>query len=283
MLKSAVTLLRAFAVHLSFLIVILSGALFSGSSTMAYAQTFNINDAMSNDSDFLPVNRAFQFSYEQQDNELHLRFEIEEGYYLYQHRFSYQPESLIYGLQPLPTALEHYDEFFGETFIYREALEIVVELAPLQGGETLTFTFQGCADAGLCYAPTQHEIPLSATSGAGAAGEGSLELADFSESTGGPLSDVLASDNIPWVMLVFLVLGLGLAFTPCVFPMYPIIAGIIGGQQGTLTTTRGFLLSFVYVQGMALTYTALGILVALAGMQYQAYLQHPAVLITLAL
>lgn len=283
MLKSAVTLLRAFAVHLSFLIVILSGALFSGSSTMAYAQTFNINDAMSNDSDFLPVNRAFQFSYEQQDNELHLRFEIEEGYYLYQHRFSYQPESLIYGLQPLPTALEHYDEFFGETFIYREALEIVVELAPLQGGETLTFTFQGCADAGLCYAPTQHEIPLTATSGAGAAGEGSLELADFSESTGGPLSDVLASDNIPWVMLVFLVLGLGLAFTPCVFPMYPIIAGIIGGQQGTLTTTRGFLLSFVYVQGMALTYTALGILVALAGMQYQAYLQHPAVLITLAL
>lgn len=283
MLKSAVTLLRAFAVHLSFLIVILSGALFSGSSTMAYAQTFNINDAMSNDSDFLPVNRAFQFSYEQQDNELHLRFEIEEGYYLYQHRFSYQPESLIYDLQPLPTALEHYDEFFGETFIYREALEIVVELAPLQGGETLTFTFQGCADAGLCYAPTQHEIPLTATSGAGAAGEGSLELADFSESTGGPLSDVLASDNIPWVMLVFLVLGLGLAFTPCVFPMYPIIAGIIGGQQGTLTTTRGFLLSFVYVQGMALTYTALGILVALAGMQYQAYLQHPAVLITLAL
>lgn len=284
MLKSTVApFLRFFPVHFVMFLVLLSGALFGGASPSVYAQSFNINEVISNDSDFLPVNRAFQFSYEQQDDELYLRFDIEEGYYLYQHRFSYRPESLIYGLQPLPTAAEHYDEFFGETFIYRDALEIVVELAPQQGGETLTFTFQGCADAGLCYAPTQHEIPLAATSGAGAAGEGSFELTDFSEPAGGPLRDTLASGNIPWVMLVFLVLGIGLAFTPCVFPMYPIIAGIIGGQQGTLTMTRGFLLSFVYVQGMALTYTALGIIVALAGMQYQAYLQHPAILVTLAL
>lgn len=248
------------------------------------AQTFNMNQFASNDSDFLPVQQAFQFSYEQHGDELSLHFDIAEGYYLYQHRFSYQPESLIYGIQPLPEAEEHSDEFFGDTFIYRDSLTIVVELAPLQGGEVLTFSFQGCADAGLCYAPTRHEISLQATTGAGAAGTGSgVALADFSEPAGGPFSDVLNSDNLTWVMLVFLLLGLGLAFTPCVFPMYPIIAGIIGGQRGKLTTGRGFLLSFVYVQGMALTYTALGIIVALAGMQYQAYLQHPAILITLAI
>ena len=266
--------------HMFLTLVVMTGLLLS---PFAQAQTFDMSQFVSNDNDFLPVDQAFKFSYEQQDNELYLRFDIEEGYYLYQHRFSYRPESLIYGLQPLPEAQEHFDEFFGETFIYRDALEIVVELAPTQGGEVLTFVFQGCADAGLCYAPSHHDINLQATAGAGAAGAGTpMELADFSQPSGGPLSDVLASENLPWVMLVFLVLGLGLAFTPCVFPMYPIIASIIGGQKGSLTATRGFLLSFVYVQGMALTYTGLGIIVALAGMQYQAYLQHPAVLITLA-
>lgn len=277
MLNRALTIVPRRVAFLLLMLLSLAG------TQLAQAQTFNMNQFASNDSDFLPVDQAFQFSYEQRGDELHLRFAIEDGYYLYQHRFSYQPESLIYGIQPLPKAKEHYDEFFGETFIYRDSLEIVVELAPLQGGETLTFSFQGCADAGLCYAPTRHEITLASTTGAGTAGAGGgLELADFSEPAGGPFSNVLASDNIPWVMLVFLLLGLGLAFTPCVFPMYPIIAGIIGGQKGTLTTGRGLLLSFVYVQGMALTYTALGIVVALAGMQYQAYLQHPAILLTLA-
>lgn len=252
-------------------------------ASSATAQTFSMNQFASNDADFLPVHQAFQFKYRQDGNELTLSFDIAEGYYIYQHRFSYQPESLIYGIQPLPRAQEHYDEFFGETFIYRDTVEIIVDLARAERGDTLTFTFQGCADAGLCYAPTSHEVRLQATAGAGSAGAGGgLELADFSEPAGGPFSDVLASDNLTWIMLIFVLLGLGLAFTPCVFPMYPIIAGIIGGQQGKLTTSRGFLLSFVYVQGMALTYTALGIIVALAGMQYQAYLQHPAILITLA-
>ena len=261
--------------------LLLMAGLFSASVN---AQNFNMGQFASNDSDFLPVDRAFQFDFEQNDTELTLRFDIADGYYLYQHRFSYQPESLIYGIQPLPQAIEHEDEFFGETFIYRDSLEIVIDLAPVADSAVLTFTFQGCADAGLCYAPTRHEIPLQATGGAGAAGTGSgVQLEDFSEPAGGPFSDVLNSDNLVWVMLVFVLLGLGLAFTPCVFPMYPIIAGIIGGQKGKLTTARGFMLSFVYVQGMALTYTALGVVVALAGMQYQALLQHPAILLTLAL
>lgn len=263
------------------------------------AQNFDINQFTSNDSDFLPVDEAFRFNFEQQGDELHLYFEIAEGYYLYQHRFSYQPERLIYGVQPLPEAIEHYDEFFGDSFIYRDELQITLNLAAIPSEETLTLSFQGCADKGLCYAPARHEIPLQATTGA-RSDSGAVALADFSEPPGGPFSDVLASDNLVWVLGVFLLLGLGLAFTPCVFPMYPIIAGIIGsqgtGSQGTgskgagqtsstrkLTTGRGFMLSFVYVQGMAVTYTALGVLVALAGMQYQAMLQHPAVLITLAL
>ncbi|WP_198676577.1 protein-disulfide reductase DsbD [Aliidiomarina soli] len=256
-------------------------ALVTLSMSVAHAQAFDINQYASNDSDFLPVDQAFAFDFEQQGDELTLYFEIADGYYLYQHRFSYQPEGLIYGVQPLPTADEHHDEFFGETFIYRNRLAITLELAPIRENTSLTVTYQGCADAGLCYAPTSKEIPLQPTSGA-SSGSSATPLTDFSEPASGPFSDLLSSDNLVWVMAVFVLLGLGLAFTPCVFPMYPIIVGIIGGQKGKLSTRRGFMLSFVYVQGMALTYTTLGVIVALAGMQYQAMLQHPAVLLTLA-
>lgn len=263
------------------------------SVSSAHAQTFNMNQFGSNQNSFLPVEQAFEFSYEQTDNRLSLRFNIADGYYLYQHRFSYQPESLIYTIDPLPAAESHSDEFFGETFIYRDELEITLELGAVYAGDTLTFIYQGCADAGLCYAPTRQELELQATVEGTSSANTTQGLADFSDAPGGPFGQVLASDNLVWIMLVFLLLGLGLAFTPCVFPMYPIIAGIIGGQvsggqssgskKGQLTALRGFILAMVYVQGMALTYTALGVVVALAGMQYQAFLQHPAILITLAL
>lgn len=82
-------------------------------------------------------------------------------------------------------------------------------------------------------------------------------------------------------LLLFFALGIGLAFTPCVFPMYPILSGVVlGNRQRTWRNTLW--LSFIYVQGMAITYSLLGLVVALAGMQYQAYFQHPAVLIVLA-
>lgn len=246
------------------------------------AQNFDISQFASNNQQFLPVDQAFRFDFEQQGNQLTLRFDIAEGYYLYQHRFSYEPEYLIYGIDPLPEAISHHDEFFGETFIYRDSVEITLELGPTEQGEVLTFNYQGCADKGLCYPPARQEIPLQEVVSASQNGA-TASLRDYSEQPSGPFSELLASDNLIWVMLVFVVLGLGLAFTPCVFPMYPIIAGIIGGQKGTLTARRGFLLAFVYVQGMALTYTALGVLVALAGMRYQALLQHPAILLTLAL
>ncbi|MGX5914606.1 protein-disulfide reductase DsbD [Aliidiomarina sp. Khilg15.8] len=251
-------------------------------SSLATAQNFNANQ-MGN-SDFLPVDQAFQFDFQQNGSELTLRWQIADGYYLYQHRFSYAPERLIQSMGPQPKAEEHYDEFFGETFIYRDAVEITLQLVAVQDDEYLDVTFQGCADAGLCYAPTTHSVPLQAVSSSSGAERG--ELMDYStptdrtENTG--LLGALDERHLVWTLVIFFALGIGLAFTPCVFPMYPIVATIIGGQKGKLTVGRGLLLSFIYVQGMAVTYTALGILVALAGMQYQSLMQHPAVLITLA-
>ncbi|MDG2676769.1 protein-disulfide reductase DsbD, partial [Vibrio parahaemolyticus] len=85
-----------------------------------------------------------------------------------------------------------------------------------------------------------------------------------------------------WTPLLFLALGVGLAFTPCVLPMYPILTSIVLGS-GKLSQRRALGLSLVYVQGMALTYTLLGLVVASAGMQFQAAMQHPYVLIGLSI
>ena len=94
------------------------------------------------------------------------------------------------------------------------------------------------------------------------------------------LADKLQQESLPITLALFLLLGVGLAFTPCVFPMYPIVSGIVIGQGKEIKASRAFSLSFVYVQGMAITYSLLGLVVASAGVQFQAALQHPAILIT---
>ena len=96
------------------------------------------------------------------------------------------------------------------------------------------------------------------------------------------LADMLKQDSLIVTLIAFFIGGLLLSFTPCVFPMYPILTGIIVGQGKALTTKKAFTLSFFYVQGMAVTYTLLGIVVALAGAQFQAVFQHPFVLIALS-
>ncbi|EGN75322.1 thiol:disulfide interchange protein [Idiomarina sp. A28L] len=235
----------------------------------------------SNTGEFLPVQEAFVLDYQQQGDTLYINFRITEGYYLYQHRFGLVPENLVGNLE-LPEAMPYNDEFFGDVNIYRDYVTLTVDLAAANVGDVLTVRYQGCADAGLCYAPATAEIYLQATSGD--TESGGYQLADFSDANSEPsgVFQFLQPDRLALTAGVFLLLGLGLAFTPCVFPMYPIISGIIMGQKRPLTMRRGFMLSFVYVQGMAITYTILGIVVALAGMQYQAYLQHPVLLGVLA-
>lgn len=260
--------------------ILLIGLLLCSSAAATAQQSFFAN----NSSEFLPVQEAFPLSYEQHGDTLFINFHIAEGYYLYQHRFGLTPESLVADVT-LPEAKPYHDEFFGDVNIYRQQVTLVVDLASANTGDILTLRYQGCADAGLCYAPTTAEIALQGTSGTAAAG--GFQLADFStEPAPSGVFQWLQPDKLALTAGIFLLLGLGLAFTPCVFPMYPIISGIIIGQrmgQGkAFTMRRGFMLSLVYVQGMAITYTLLGILVALAGMQYQAYLQHPVLLGVLA-
>ena len=174
----------------------------------------------------------------------------------------------------MPAGEWHEDEFYGKSEIYRQRLSVPVTVNQADKGATLTVTYQGCADAGFCYPPETKVVPLSEVKAA-ASPHPSGEMASVR-------GEGKAASDLPFSALWALLIGIGIAFTPCVLPMYPLISGIVLGGKQRLSTARALLLAFIYVQGMALTYTALGLVVAAAGLQFQAALQHPYVLIGLS-
>ncbi|MGL5949189.1 MAG: protein-disulfide reductase DsbD [Aeromonas sp.] len=238
---------------------------------------------------FLPVDEAFSLSAEQQGRTLTLRVAIADSYYLYQHSIKVAGQNVQFTPPILPQGQAHHDDFFGQTQVYYHALELPLALHSAEAGAHITLAYQGCTD-GLCYPPLSKtiEVPALAPAPLATLPADSAAKADLAKPQTPALSeqDALAAAlgaQSFWVSLgAFFLLGLGLAFTPCVFPMYPILTGIIAGAGQLLSTARAGLLSLVYVQGMALTYTALGLVVASLGMQFQAALQHPLVLIGLS-
>ncbi|EMJ5884177.1 protein-disulfide reductase DsbD [Enterobacter cloacae] len=222
-------------------------------------------------SNFIPADQAFVFDFQQNQHDLNLTWQVKEGYYLYRKQVSITPAHASMGELQLPAGEWHKDEFYGKSEIYRQRLSVPVTVNQADKGATLTVTYQGCADAGFCYPPETKIVPLSEVNASAA-----TVAPSEAKREGEPAAD------LPFSALWALLIGIGIAFTPCVLPMYPLISGIVLGGKQRLTTTRALLLTFIYVQGMALTYTALGLVVAAAGLQFQAALQHPYVLIGLS-
>lgn len=256
----------------------------------------------SNDDEFLQVDQAFAFNFDQDKNQLHISFDISEGYYLYRHQFKFTSDNTRLSTIELPLGIDHEDEFFGVQQIYTKELTFTINIEQADENAVVTVRYQGCADKGLCYPPTKKVITLNkvlaqVTNNDAAAVLSALKTSESNitpaveklSSNETPvvseqhqLADMLKQDSLLLTLIAFFVGGLLLSFTPCVFPMYPILTGIIVGAGKELTTKKAFTLSFFYVQGMAVTYTLLGIVVALAGAQFQAVFQHPYVLIALS-
>ncbi|WP_449554876.1 protein-disulfide reductase DsbD [Lelliottia amnigena] len=235
-------------------------------STSAFAGLFDAPGR----SNFIPADQAFVFDFQQNQHDLSLNWQIKDGYYLYRKQVSITPANAKVGEPQLPAGEWHEDEFYGKSEIYRHQLVVPVSVNQAATGATLTVTYQGCADAGFCYPPEIKIVPLS-------------EVAAAAQPAAPPSTEKEEdSAELPFSALWALLIGIGIAFTPCVLPMYPLISGIVLGGKQRLSTGRALLLAFIYVQGMALTYTALGIVVAAAGLQFQAALQHPYVLIGLS-
>ena len=232
----------------------------------------DFDDPFGDEPEYLPVDQAFMFDFNQDQQDLTVSFTIAEGYYLYKKQFKYVAKNAEIGEASYPKGNIIEDEFYGESEVFHQQVDIHIPLTQVSADGIVKVRYQGCAEAGLCYPPTVKVVYVDALAKSPAHGS-TATSEQYS------LADKLINkDNLALTLLLFLALGIGLAFTPCVFPMYPIVSGIVIGQGKPKGLSHSFWLTFVYVQGMAITYSLLGVAVAVAGAQFQAALQHPVVL-----
>ena len=238
---------------------------------------------------FLKPDEAFVFSSEPDGEGVNLHWRIAEGYYLYKKEFHVNGQNVTLTEIDFPPAERYQDEFFGETEIYRHDLTLRQSLSARAENAILEVTYQGCTK-GFCYPPETKTVELSASSVAKSAVENNSVFKQKTQQKSTALSaelpeqDRLANRLFESKSAVFwfFLLGIGLAFTPCVLPMLPLLSAIVIGSNERPNSLRAFLLSVAYVQGMALTYTLLGLIVAAIGLPFQVALQSPYVLIGLS-
>ncbi|WP_428773264.1 protein-disulfide reductase DsbD [Vibrio sp.] len=264
-------------------------------SAPATAELFGNNNAPAlnnGGSKFVPVDQAFPFNGYQQGDHVYLDWQVKPDYYLYQQRITISGDNVNVASIDMQDGEPYRDEFFGDVNIYTKPLYVEVRLSDFQPGARLLVQYQGCAKAGFCYPPETRVIELSAfdnsatppTGGKANVTANKTVATQSDPASGNGSKDASLAAELAdnwWTPLLFLLFGIGLAFTPCVLPMYPILTSIVLGG-GKLSHSRALLLSIIYVQGMALTYTLLGLVVASAGLQFQAALQHPYVLVGLS-
>lgn len=242
---------------------------------------------------FLPVDEAFQFSAAKSENQENVivNWSIAEGYYLYQDKISAklnQEETSSFDVPTFSISPEDYnDPYFGLMKIFKKPVQAIFKAnqPPLKAEDVVEIAYQGCTE-GFCYPPEVKEIkvadlPIAQVANTGKTSEKSTALSAQPKAEQDRLAENLF--NSKYAVFGFFLLGLGLAFTPCVLPMLPLLSAIVIGQNQRPNMWRAFALSFVYVQGMALTYTLLGLIVAAIGLPFQVALQHPYVMIGLSI
>jgi len=262
--------------------------------------------------EILPAEEAYKLlAIVERGDLIRLQWAIAEGTYLYQDKMEVKlvgGEGVALGDFPLPEAEIKQDAIrpdgsIGDLPVYHDAVDLPIPLIRSETGAMeiqLLVAYQGCAEAGVCYPPIKQQVALAlpamdrtqAASAALVAAQNAVS--DTLASTTAPppaeqvaeqdrIAAVMAEGNMGLILTQFFVFGLLLAFTPCVFPMIPILSGIIAGQGKDITTRQAFVLSLIYVLAMSLTYTVAGVLAGLFGQNLQAAFQNPWILGTFAL
>ncbi|MGZ8164591.1 MAG: protein-disulfide reductase DsbD, partial [Methylobacter sp.] len=232
--------------------------------------------------ELLPPDQAFQFLASLKDaNTLHVNWQIAEGYYLYREKILIELTNAAgarLGSYFIPRGVPKHDEAFGQVETFHNELSFDVPVIRSNtSAQTITLQakYQGCADRGVCYPPMSKKIDLDLP----------VVQQELSAVAATPPAPVLSEqdqivqslqqDSLLMTLLSFFGFGLLLAFTPCIFPMIPILSGIIVGHGNRIGTARAFLLSLSYVIASAATYTVFGILAALFGNNLQTTFQQP--------
>ena len=258
--------------------------------------------------DFLSPEKAFRLeaTWLENSNQVELEFLPAKGYYIYQESLKFDAGTQagkLYNIRPqLPNGVEKFDETFQKKLqIYKQPFMVLLDIKPVAGKPThVEVTLQGCAEAGICYPPMTLKFLLAAP---GVKAAPIPDVLDSAQVSSGPqaefsLTDLwrerddvnaigrfLQSTSTAYLFLAFFVLGLALAFTPCVLPMLPILSSVIFGTQGgqAVSKRRASVLAASYVLGMALVYAMAGVLMAALGGSVQRALQSPFALATFAL
>ena len=275
-------------------------------------QKLGINLGQPNQQELLPPDQAFKLSIDIRDaNTLIANFEPAKDYYLYRDKVAFEPEDSNITIKSisLPPGKMKDDLTFGETEVYYQPFQAIIslnrELSDTDQELILAASYQGCNDPiGVCYAPIKKEISLilpamkvavgmvaDAVSNQAVAAQPDATTELFQTLPAAPLIetesykiDRMFETESFWLILVgFFGIGLLLSFTPCVFPMYPILSGIIANKGQHLTKSRGFILALAYVLGMAITYSLAGVAAGLSGTMLSAALQNAWVLGTFSL
>lgn len=232
---------------------------------------------------FLEPEDAFRLSVQEEGpGQVQLRWAIAPGYYLYRDRMGVSGPGVGEVTKPRGETKE--DPNFGTVEVYHDAVQVQVAAGD---ATSLRVTWQGCAEDGLCYPPEEKDIALTlvsqsagpavaAAAPAATSGASVLSMA----SSDADVSRFLEQRSLAWTLPLFFLLGMALAFTPCVLPMVPILSGMVVGSGAT--PRRGLLLSLAFVGPMAAVYAGMGVLAAMAGAGLQAWLQNPWTLLSFA-
>ena len=244
--------------------------------------------------DFLDIEEAFKFALSiDNNNQLSAIWSIADKHYLYKNKFKFE---LIEGngftlQQPkMPEGKAKNDEYLGDYEAYYR--DLVINIPVSGAGDpskplAVKVSYQGCSESGICYPKVTKNIeldasklatniPVTASVTVPAASSDTSENAGI-QSEQDALAGLLSSENTLIALFTFFLIGLGLAFTPCVFPMIPILSGIIAGQ-GKNASSSAFVMSVVYVLSMAVVYTLVGVVAGLSGNNIQIIFQNPWVL-----
>lgn len=242
-------------------------------------------DISGNDDEFLPPEKAFTVNVTARDaNTLVAEFKPEPTYYLYRDKIGLAIKNAA-GIEiekiALPPGEFKDDPTFGKTEVYYKAVKAIVTLKRAANAPQtfeVVAKYQGCSNKGVCYPPLEKpfQINLAQAGVAAPALPAGADSAPQDDDSG--VAALFEAGNLWPIVLAFFGFGLLLSFTPCVFPMIPILSGIIIGQGASLTKGRAFVLSLAYVLGMALTYAIAGVAAGLSGTLLSAALQNPWVL-----
>ncbi|PIT61329.1 hypothetical protein BHC47_06950 [Snodgrassella alvi] len=272
---------------------------------MLLALLLGLNSAVlaADNNNLLPPEQAFIPELIVHNQDIRVHFVIADGYYLYRNKIQIttEPADIFGEGQFIQQGQQKHDEFFGTQQIYYDHADVVWRYST-KGTQTvpyqLTLSYQGCADAGICYPPVENTLTISRTGKYRITPQSThiqpvppdtftdppvkAPPSEWSGSSGGDSLFQLSRATLITNLMTFFIAGMGLSLTACMYPLLPIVSAIVMGTRQKTSKLRAFILSFVYVQGLAFTYTIVGIVTARTGAFLTGWLQQPAVVLTAA-